>query len=253
MAVISTSTYGTSNFKRDVHMWMIRKDKTVYDWITLCSGVITRDAMFHTPPRSKTPETWATQKKAGEARIRHEVERLFPKIQVPHVIQDPAHARAARYVEKYIAQRNLSALEKMFADFGVQMPAILMDADAAVHQGAKDYRGRVRKGVRYPIFNVRSREALIRVLMSHVGRLKAGLMEAVRVLNVKRIPKWISQHNTLGAVNDQRRRKGDPFFAAMNLSPKTNGVDTEAIIKRSIDINRAKMMTYIKFQLGKLR
>lgn len=248
----------TAEFRETVAELMKRtKYKTIPDFLGWRAKILTYDLISWTPPRAKRTDAnpggdfhdsgrtnWPAQKQAGENQIKYELIKLFPPLSTANVISHPVEGliRWARYIEKYIKERNLSAIAKMLQDIGLPVPYVLMEASEDVHQGARGDRGRVRANVRYPVVVKASVQKLIKQVIKRVGKLKAGWMKAANALGVKGLPVWITTHVGIpGEYIDDRWHPRFPSITVGNGAPAATDMDPNEIVGPAIIANQNKM------------
>ncbi len=238
---------------------MVRKDKKVYDWLTLTAGVMTKDAMRFTPPtlgKGKT-STWAAQKEAGQRAVARDIRKIFFSHTefVATMSKHPLcqqHPKLLALLSSYFAAGDYQKLNTVLKKMGSRL-TVIQSASRDLHFSQRNYQGRVNKpSRRYFVLSLGSIKSYVSLIQKDVGKLKAGFMAAVNALGVKDIPKWVSVHSTPGTCDDQRRAKGTPYVAVQNLSPNTGGVYIEEIVQRAAAINEPKMRNYLQFQLSRI-
>lgn len=223
--------------------------KTLPEFLRWRMKICVQDLQKFTPPRGPNPgsESFASMRKRGEKRIRHEVRKLFPDLSAVHVVAHPVPelVRWSKYIHKYIKNRNLPALAKMLRDIDLPVPLILEQATEAAHTGARGSRGRVKAGVRYPVLDGGSVNRLIKDIAGHVGKLKAGWNKAAKYLKAKSVPMWITKHNSPGGVMEDML-SDTPSIQVINSAAATKDMNPNEIVNAALMINERKMETELR-------
>lgn len=236
---------------------MVETKKSLVELMVQWGGVLNRDLIWFTPPRAPKDENgvdqnshpngrpnWPAQKKAGDSSVERDVKRLFPLVMDIHIVQNPPSnlVHWAQDVKRYAREGNISALRRLLPIAGIG-PIILENASENYHAMSRDERGRVKRGVRYPILSKSSRETLTRKLQSHVGKAKAGWV--THKLPVKNVAGWITRH----AMPDGSEvdLKGPNYrIVFRNTSPATKGMGADLMVEPAMAIIDRKFMKSLK-------
>lgn len=234
--------------KRKWFRMMEETGKSLIELMVQWGGVLNRTLIAFTPPRAgKNAEgedqnahpngrpNWPEMKKSGNRAIERDIKYLFPELSLIHVISHPSLnlVRWAKDIKKYIDQKNFGAVSRMLQNAGLPTPLVLQKADRAVHQSARDERGRVRRGVRYPIIDVSSREPLIKQLQLDVGKAKAGWITGK--MAVSNIPAWVRRHS-MPDGSDVDLNGPNYRIVFRNTSPASSGMGADLMVDPAMEI-----------------
>lgn len=176
-----------------------------------------QDAIKMTPPFGSSPnqESFASQKRVGEAAVKRDLGRSF-------TILDPSKIRDRRVrkdLEKAARKGDMETVKRLLLYCKIPVNSVLREATAAEHAKLRDKRGRVQKWQKVWVLRTQSVGRVLRAARSHIGRGKAGWMEAAKALGVK-VPDWISRHvSSPGRVQDLTKGTDKPRIIVSNEVP----------------------------------
>ncbi len=215
-----------------------------------------RDLMKLTPPRGRNPisETYNDQRRRGEKRVTSDIARVFVPAASLKVIEHPQNKELAEQLGKAIRRGDLQAVEVILQRMGIQ-GHVALEPDPAVHENARNSRGRVR--TRNPTFILRSNslKRYIKRQVGHVGKAKAGWLPAANALGVE-TPQWISRHggSTPGYISDQSSNPDQPSITVGNLVVYASSFHDINMIEVALRMREASMKTQTeKIIAGEIR
>lgn len=178
-----------------------------------------KECVKFTPPFTERTgqESFAAQKRAGDAAVRREVTGLFRPFKefdaereaksVETFVREgskffnlPQNAALRTRMLGYIAAGDWSKVNAVLDDTGQHLSSVVPDATRALHREARDRRGRVRASALkrpYYVENEKSIVALLRERLAKVGFAKSGWKRAAAGLKLS-LPNWIARHNGAG-------------------------------------------------------
>lgn len=200
------------------------------------------------------PKAMRTQARLLFGRI---VQRTYPKIRAQGrkaVARDIRRAVRvlkprdfeSKAVQRLIRKRDYEGLQAVFQRSGVR--AEVARFSPALHQDARDKRGRVRR--RGPVATLDS-EAVrdyLKRQQDHVGRAKGGWAAAFRAVGGSPA-EWISRWSPVGKVEDRLADPVTAFIRAENLSEWAQNGDEDRIVAEALKSRTRDILTDIEGRL----
>lgn len=191
--------------------------------------LLTRDLIGGTPPFGKhafrrssnelgAGESYNEQRKIGEAAVRRDVRRVFQPFNqyAAFIGKKFNNPKLEQYLLKLGRQSDTQQLERIFKKW-MWHPKIRTTATRPDHIKRRDRRGRVKRATNTFILDERSRVNYEKEVVSHVGKAKAGWVQAALGLGLGGIPNWIRRHNSPGLFQDATASLVTPSVTIGNL------------------------------------
>jgi hypothetical protein len=231
--------------KRAVFRLMVEKRQTIRQFMTQWGGVMYRDLIKWTPPRSKETgeENWGAQKKRGEAAVNRDIRKVFKSgQQLENLLENhplcKKRPRLAEQLKGYVRAGNYQALNRVLSRIspGVQ---VVLEPSRALHFPQRNSRGVVaRARQQYIIPRDSAVNGYVREIQKDVGKAKAGWV--TYRLSAKGVPKWVLRHQ--GSDGGKVDLTGPVYRVSLkNTSQHTVGMRANEIVTPALRILDKKM------------
>lgn len=202
--------------------------------------LLVKDVAKMTPPFGKAPstESFASQRKLGEAAVEKDVRRVFHVIDLSKI----RNASLREALERLVKKKDLAGVEALLKRMKIPARMVIREADAGLHEAWRDRRGRVQRDKWIWVLSGASVNRYVRAMKGHVGRAKAGWSAAAAALGVK-LPAWITRHGAgHGSFRDETKHPTAPKITIINAVPKAQASGAELQIVRRAMANRIRNM-----------
>jgi hypothetical protein len=239
---MNTFHLDTAGFSRGVRELINITGRSAGDLIRQQARLFLKDVLYLTPPRNKHPlsESFAAQRRTGEAAVRRDIRKVFVSVENLHMVKNPTNAKLGKRLRKLSRSGNIAGVQAILRNIGVSNPQVLASAQASVHKGARDKRGRVARGSGHFVLSEASIKSYLKTAQSHVGKWKSGWLACAKHLKVA-VPTWISKHSEPGDYDDQTRNTSHPSFTLINSAAKHQISADLQIIETALRIREKNM------------
>lgn len=213
--------------------------------------IATVEAMKMLPPFDSIGgarrESFGFQRRIGQQAVSRDIERTFQPIADLEVVKAPKDEALNKRLKTLMRARNVHGLAQVLRNLGIRFQGVAEEAEARIHQGSRDRRGRPRPGRGWKIVKGRSIASYLRQVKRRVGYAKAGFARAAIGLGA-RVPAWVLAHGAPGMFFEARdmivieNRVNYVSFAARRLR----------VMDRVIEFRRHAMATRLKYLERKL-
>jgi hypothetical protein len=245
-----TITFDYRTFNAAFERRLVQWGGDVKEAIRQEAKLLARNCVGFTPPTTRSPKVdvaaWAKQKKAGEAAIEKDIQKIFiPVSQVAEKFND--RALGAR-IKKYAEGGETDKIEAVFKDLKIK-GKLLKEADLETHSKSRGASGRTLK--RFYIIEIeKSIKALAALLKKRVGFAKAGWKSAAQSLGVT-LPNWITRHNAPGSIQI-RMNTENPSITIENAVPYAQKHNATAhVIQRALNLSAENLTKRLNATMGK--
>lgn len=177
------------------------------------SKLLVQDLVRLTPPFGPAPstESYGKQREVGEHAVERDVRNVFTVLDLDKIRNEGIRERLRLLMRK----GDLDGVKGVLKGCKIPVNTVLLEADAGVHEFARDRRGRVQTWKKIYVIRERGVNRYVREMKSHVGRSKAGWAAAAAALGV-RLPSWITRHGTSGGSVRDQTRGNEPKVTIVN-------------------------------------
>lgn len=145
-------------------------------------------------------------------------------------------------IQRLIRKRDYAGLQAVFERSGTHLRVVPFHP--ALHQDARDRRGRVRKETGIVSLDREEVRAYIRRQQDHVGRAKGGWADAIQAAGGNPA-QWIARWATVGRVEDRLTDPVVSFIRAVNLSEWAQSGDEDRIVADALRSRSRDMLVDI--------
>lgn len=235
-----THTLRTAEFSRQLEEIVRVTGKEAGQVIREEGKLFVQDVAHMTPPFGSAPstESYAKQRKVGEAAVERDIKRVFHVIDLTKIRNE----KLRESLEKLIKKRDLLAVELLLRAARIPARAVIKEADPSLHEVWRDRRGRVQSSKFIWVLEGASVGRYIRSKKAHVGLAKSGWAAAAAALGVK-LPGWITRHGSgQGSFVDKTNDPVAPKIVVRNGVPAAQATGAELrIVERALK-NRVRNM-----------
>lgn len=237
--MIPTIKIDYRKFQREIRELSERKRGGAAAVLKQQARLLTGDLLKYTPPfdpKSPVSASFNSQRKAGEAAVKRDVERGQKDIRSLDMI-----ANGDKRIKALVRKRNLAALETILRRSGFRNAQVFSEATLARHNSMRTRYGVIRSHRQNFVMNGRSIKTVERTKLKGVGKAKAGWKPAAARFGPK-IPAWISRHGGEGSYTDRSLDNLRPYIEVVNSVPHLqSSAQRLRIVQRAVD-NRARNM-----------
>lgn len=258
-------SFDTLGFNSEMTRFIEETGREAGEVIRDQARLFVRDLIAATPPFGghtfdRRQESFNDQRRIGRARVEKDIRKKF--ISLRQFIDERVHnqeikealaAAGGLGVSKKTGKGTFSkrranpeAVALILKNMGIDMKVMVLP-DPADHQRARTRKGRVNRPRQVIVLQDRALDRYVRQVQEHVGKSKAGWLQAALALGVKGIPAWISAHVTPGLIEDESAKELEPSITIGNLVPW--GADFD---RGPIDAAAANRIVSMRTQLEKL-
>ena len=149
----------------------------------------------------------------------------------------------SKSVQRLIRKRDYEGLQAVFERSGNRMRVIPFHP--ALHQNARDRRGRVRKETGNATLDREEVRAHLKRQQDHVGRAKGGWAAAFMAVGGKPSD-WIARWATVGRVEDRLTDPVASFIRAENRSEWAQSGDDDRIVSDALQSRSSDILTDLR-------
>ena len=149
----------------------------------------------------------------------------------------------SKSIRRLIRKRDYEGLQAVFKRSGNQMQVVPFHP--ALHQDARDRRGRVRKETGIATLDREEVRAYLKRQQDHVGRAKGGWAAAFQAAGGKP-SEWISRWAAVGLVEDRLADPVASFIRAENRSEWARYGDEDRIVSNALQSRATDILTDIR-------
>jgi hypothetical protein len=193
-------------------------------------GRLLRVIIAKTPPRTKSQ---------GLAAVKRDILNVARPIRPKDIGANRATRRALASGDVDAVQTALDALTG--GDFAGRRAVILTPA---MHQAARDRRGRVRKDLNQAAINAGEVRQYIKTVQQRVGMAKGGWAKGARATRAS-VPQWASRHSRVAGVTDRLNNLLRPSITVINRSSWVNRREAERIVGNAMTSRRRSIESRI--------
>lgn len=193
-------------------------------------GQLLRVIIAKTPPRTKSQ---------GMAAVKRDILNVARPIRPKDIGASPAARRALAQGDVGTVQTALDGLSG--GDLAGRRAVIFTPA---MHQAARDRRGRVRKDLGQAAVNARQVGQYIRRVQQRVGMAKGGWAKGAQATKAS-VPQWASRHSRVAGVTDRLGSLLRPSITVINRSSWVRRSEAERIVGNAMTSRRRSIESRI--------